>query len=173
MVALKRTSSRCPIPTPLHQPALHYLSEGPIGSADLRKDVEQLKLPVRRVEVEQHDDEDGRQILPPAILSEGEAARCRTLLRPGELWMQTDAAPAIWAAGCHFSTQLARPHAAGGGKQVLRPPPLKIASTAEHVHRVATRAREGHGCRKVDTKDADETGEARSTAPRAGRRGGR
>ena len=27
--------------------------------------------------------------------------------------------------------------------------------------------------RKVDTKDADETGEARSTAPRAGRRGGR
>ena len=83
------------------------------------------------------------------------------------------AAPAIWAAGCHFSTQLARPHAAGGGKSVLRPPPLKIASTAEHVHRVATRAREGHGCRKVDTKDADETGEARSTAPRAGRRGGR
>mgnify|MGYP004137188727 CR=1 FL=1 len=57
--------------------------------------------------------------------------------------------------------------------QVLRPPPLKIASTAEHVHRVATRAREGHGDRKVDTKDADETGEARSTAPRAGRRGGR
>ena len=63
--------------------------------------------------------------------------------------------------------------AMGGGKQVLRPPPLKIASTAEHVHRVATRAREGHGGRKVDTKDADETGEARSTAPRAGRRGGR
>ena len=89
------------------------------------------------------------------------------------VWVQTDAAPTIWAAGCHFSTQLARPHAAGGGKQVLRPPPLKIASTAEHVHRVATRAREGHGGRKVDTKDADETGEARSTAPRAGRRGGR
>ena len=53
-----------------------------------------------------------------AILSEGEAARYRSLLRPGELWVQTDAAPAIWAAGCHFSTQLARPHAAGGGKQV-------------------------------------------------------
>ena len=35
----RSTSSRCPIPTPLHQPALHYLSEGPIGSADLRKDV--------------------------------------------------------------------------------------------------------------------------------------
>ena len=75
-----------------------------------------------------------------AILSEGEAARCRSLLRPGELRVQTDATPAIWAAGCHFSTQLARPHAAGGGKQVLRPPPLKIASTAEHVHRVPTRA---------------------------------
>ena len=169
----RSTSSRCPIPTPLHQPALHYLSEGPIGSTDLRKDVQQLKLPVRRVEVEQHDDEDGRQILPPAILSEGEAARGRSLLRPGELWVQTDAAPAIWAAGCHFSTQLARPHAAGGGKQVLRPPPLKIASTAEHVRRVVTRAREGHGGRKVGTKDADETDEARSTAPRAGRRGGR
>ena len=84
-----------------------------------------------------------------AILSEGEAARYRSLLRPGELWVQTDAAPTIWAAGCHFSTQLARPHAAGGGKQVLRPPPLKIASTAEHVRRVVTRAREGHGGRKV------------------------
>ena len=108
-----------------------------------------------------------------AILSEGEAARCRSLLRPGELRVQTDAAPAIWAAGCHFSTQLARPHAAGGGKQVLRPPPLKIASTAEHVRRVVTRAREGHGGRKADTKDVDETGEARSTAPRARRRGGR
>ena len=69
--------------------------------------------------------------------------------------------------------KLARPHAAGGGKQVLRPPPLKIASTTEHVHRVVTRAREGRGGRKVDTKDADETGEACSTAPRAGRRGGR
>eukprot|EP01046_Picozoa_sp_COSAG06_P050964 COSAG06_NODE_8204_length_2239_cov_2.454673_6_plen_45_part_01 len=43
MVALKRTSSRCPIPTPLHKPALHYLSEGLMGSADLRKDVEQLQ----------------------------------------------------------------------------------------------------------------------------------
>ena len=62
---------------------------------------------------------------------------------------------------------------AGGGKQVLRPPPLKIASTAEHVRRVVTRAREGHGGRKADTKDVDETGEARSTAPRARRRGGR
>ena len=48
-----------------------------------------------------------------------------------------------------------------------------ISSLKKHVHRVATRAREGHGGRKVDTKDAKETGEARSTAPRAGRRGGR
>ena len=89
MIALKSTSSRCPIPTPLHQPALHYLSEGPIGSADLRKDVQQLKLPVRRVEVEQRDDEDGRQILPPTILREQQRSTCticvevdgRTLLR--------------------------------------------------------------------------------------------
>ena len=85
-------SSRCPIPTPLHQPALHYLSEGPIGSADLRKDVQQLKLPVRRVEVEQRDDEDGRQILPPTILREQQRSTyttCvevagRTLLRAQE-----------------------------------------------------------------------------------------
>jgi hypothetical protein len=60
----------------------------------------------------------------------------------------------------------------GTTMQVLRPPPLKIAST-EHVRRVVTRAREGHGGRKADTKDANETGEGRSTAPRAGRRGGR
>ena len=90
----RSTSSRCPIPTPLHQPALHYLSEGPIGSADLRKDVQQLKLPVRRVEVEQRDDEDGRQILPPTILREQQRSTyttCvevagRTLLRAQEAW---------------------------------------------------------------------------------------
>ena len=52
----RSTSSRCPIPTPLHQPALHYLSEGSIGSADLRKDVEQLKLLVEVRGVGQLDD---------------------------------------------------------------------------------------------------------------------
>ena len=56
MVALKSTSSHCPITIPLHQPALHYLSEGPIGSADLRKDVEQLKLLVEVRGVGQLDD---------------------------------------------------------------------------------------------------------------------
>ena len=39
-----------------------------MGSADLWKDVEQLQLLVRRVEVEQRDDEDDRRILPPTIL---------------------------------------------------------------------------------------------------------
>jgi len=68
MVAPKSTSSRRPIPTPLHQPALHYLSEGLMGSADLQKDVEQLQLLVRRVEVDQLDDEDDRQTRPPTIL---------------------------------------------------------------------------------------------------------
>ena len=68
MVALKSTSCRRPIPTPLHQPSLHYLSEGLIGSADLQKDVEQLQLLVRRVEVDQRDDEDDRRILSPTIL---------------------------------------------------------------------------------------------------------
>ena len=56
MVALKSTSCRCSIPTPLHQPAFHYLSEGLTGSADLQNDVEQLQPLVRRVEVEQRDD---------------------------------------------------------------------------------------------------------------------
>ena len=55
MVALESTSCRCPIATPLHQPALHYLSEGLMGSADAWKDVEQLQPLVRRVEVEQRD----------------------------------------------------------------------------------------------------------------------
>ena len=70
MVALKSTSSRCPIPTPLHQPAVHYLSEGLIGSADLRNDVEQQQPLVQRVDVEQRDAEDHRQTRPPAILRE-------------------------------------------------------------------------------------------------------
>ena len=38
-----------------------------MGSDDLRKDAEQLQPLVRRVEVEQRDDEDGRQILRMAL----------------------------------------------------------------------------------------------------------
>jgi len=68
MVALKCTSCRRPIATPLHHPSLHYLSEGLIGSADAWNDVEQLQLLVRRVEVEQRDDEDDRRARPPTIL---------------------------------------------------------------------------------------------------------
>ena len=67
---LKSTSSRSPIPTPLHQPSLHYLFEGLMGLDDLRKDVEQLQLLVWRVEVDQLDVEDDRRILLPAILCE-------------------------------------------------------------------------------------------------------
>jgi hypothetical protein len=78
MVALKSTSSRCPITIPLHQPALHYLSEGLIGSADLQKDVEQLQLLVRRVEVDQRDDEDDRRILSPTILRDQQRSTGRT-----------------------------------------------------------------------------------------------
>ena len=55
------------MPTPLHQPVLHYTPEGLIGPADLQKDREQLQPLVRRLEVDQRDDEDGRQILPPTI----------------------------------------------------------------------------------------------------------
>ena len=57
------------IPTPLEQPGLHYLSEGLMGPVDCRKALEQLEPLVRRVEVEQRED-DGRQIRPPAILRE-------------------------------------------------------------------------------------------------------
>ena len=91
---LKSTSCRCPIPTQLHQSSLHYPSVCLMGSADLRKDVEQLQPLVRRVEVEQRDDEDGRQILPPTILREQQRSTyttCvevagRTLLRAQEAW---------------------------------------------------------------------------------------
>ena len=41
-----------------------------MGSADLQNDVEQLQLLVRRVEVDQLDDEDDRQTRPPTILRE-------------------------------------------------------------------------------------------------------
>ena len=78
MVALKSTSFRCPIPTQLHQPSLHYPSEGLMGSADLRKDVQQLQLLVRRVEVEQRDDEDDRRTHPPTILREQQRSTCTT-----------------------------------------------------------------------------------------------
>ena len=75
---LKSTSSRCPIPTPLHQPSLHYLSEGLMGLDERWKDVEQLQLLVRRVEVEQRDDEDDRRTRQPMILHEQQRSTGRT-----------------------------------------------------------------------------------------------
>ena len=52
-----------------------------------------------------------------------------------------------------------------GGKQVLPSPPLKIASTTPNTSAESPLAQgKGHDRRKVDTKDADETGEARSPA---------
>ena len=77
MVALKSTSSRCPLATPLHRPSLHYITKGLVGSADLRKDAEQLQPLIQRVEVEQRDDEDGRQILSPTILRKQQRSTCR------------------------------------------------------------------------------------------------
>ena len=73
---LKSTSSRCSIPTQLHQPSLHYLSEGLMRSDDNRKAVGKLQLPARGVVVEQRDDEDGRQTRPPAILREQQRSSC-------------------------------------------------------------------------------------------------
>ena len=48
-------------------PVIHHTPKGLIGPVDLRKDVEQLQPLVRRLEVDQRDDEDGRRILPPTI----------------------------------------------------------------------------------------------------------
>ena len=78
MVALKSTSFHCLIATPLHQPALHYLSKGLMGSADLRKDAEQLQPLIWRVEVDQRDDEDDRRTRPPTILREQQRSTCTT-----------------------------------------------------------------------------------------------
>ena len=54
-----------------------------MGSADLRKDVEQLQPLVRRVEVEQRDDEDGRQILSPTILRKQQRSTGTTCVEAG------------------------------------------------------------------------------------------
>eukprot|EP01043_Picozoa_sp_COSAG02_P057855 COSAG02_NODE_7097_length_3187_cov_5.232513_1_plen_187_part_00 len=67
---LKSTASCRLIPTPLQQPPIHCISEGLIGSDERWKAVGQLQLPVRRVDVEQRDDEDGREILSPTFLRE-------------------------------------------------------------------------------------------------------
>ena len=75
---LKSTTSRRPIATPLHQPPIHYLSEGLIGSADARKAIGQLKLLVWRVEVDRRDDEDDRRTRPPTILREQQRSTGRT-----------------------------------------------------------------------------------------------
>ena len=83
MVALKCTGCRRPIATPLRQPSRRYLCEGLIGSANAWKDVEQLQLLVRRVEVEQRDDEDDRRTHPPTILREQQRSTGRTCVEVG------------------------------------------------------------------------------------------
>ena len=83
MVALKSSSSRRPIPTPPHQPILHYVSEGLIRLKDRRKDVEQLELPVQRVEVDQRDVEDDRRSRPPTILREQQRSTYTTCVEVG------------------------------------------------------------------------------------------
>ena len=108
MVALKSTSSRCPITTPLHHAALHYLSEGLIGSADLQKDVEQLQLLVRRVEVEQRDDEDGREILPSTILCEQQRSPYRTCVEVGEHTLLRLRKPGVGSAATRNCPKTAR-----------------------------------------------------------------
>ena len=54
-----------------------------MGSDDLRNDVEQLQLLVRRVEVDQLDVEDDRRILLPTILREQQRSACTTCVEVG------------------------------------------------------------------------------------------
>ena len=72
------TGCRRRIPTPLHHPHYHYLSEGMIGSDERWKAVEQLELLVLRVVVEQHDARDHRQTRSPTILRKQQRSTCRT-----------------------------------------------------------------------------------------------
>ena len=65
------------MPSPLHQPPIHCLSEGLIGSDERRKAVGQLQLPVWRVVVEQRDEEYRLQTRPPTILREQQRSSCR------------------------------------------------------------------------------------------------
>ena len=108
MVALKSTSSHRPIPTQLHQPSLHYPSEGLMGSADLWKDVEQLQLLVQRVEVEQRDDEDDRRILPPTILREQQRSTCTTCVEVGGRTLLQLRKPSVGSAATRNCPKTAR-----------------------------------------------------------------
>ena len=108
MVALKRTSSRCPIPTPLHRPSLHYLSKGLMGSDDLWKDAEQLQLLVRRVEVEQRDDEDDRRTRPPTILREQQRSTGTTCVEVGGRTLLRLKKPCVGSAATRNHPKTAR-----------------------------------------------------------------
>ena len=103
---LNSTGCRRRIPTPLHQPPCHCLSDGLIGSDGRWKAVEQLELLVRRVAVEQRDDEDRRPTRPPATLREHQRSSC-TLCRKaaGNASHQLGkAASRVAAAGNHPRT---------------------------------------------------------------------
>ena len=54
-----------------------------MGSDDLRNDVEQLQLLVRRVEVDQRDDENDRRTRAPTILREQQRSTGRTCVEAG------------------------------------------------------------------------------------------
>ena len=83
MVALKSTSSRCPLATPLHRPSLHYISKGLMGLDERWNDAEQLQPLIWRVEVDQRDDENDRRTHPPTILREQQRSPYRTCVEVG------------------------------------------------------------------------------------------
>jgi len=128
---LKSTSSRCLIATPLHQPALHYLSKGLMGPADLWKDVEQLQLLVRRVEVEQRDDEDDHQTRQPTILREQQCLAGRTCVEGAGRTLLRLGKPGVGsgAAGNHPKT--ARRAAQDGRPRRRRRPGSSCGHCAE------------------------------------------
>ena len=108
MVALKCTSCRRPIATPLRQPSLHYLCEGLIGSANAWKDVEQLQLLVRRVEVEQRDEEDDRRARPPTILREQQRSTGTTCVEVGGRTLLRLRKPNVGSAATRYRPKTAR-----------------------------------------------------------------
>ena len=105
---LKSTSSRSPIPTQLHQPSLHYLSEGLMGLDERWKDAQQLQPLVRRVEVDQRDDEDDRRTRPPTILREQQRSTGTTCVEVGGRTLLRLRKPGVGSAATRNRPKTAR-----------------------------------------------------------------
>ena len=79
-----------------------------MGSDDLRKDAEQLQLLVRRVEVEQRDDEDDRRTRPPTILREQQRSTGTTCVEVGGRTLIRLRKPSVGSAATRNRPKTAR-----------------------------------------------------------------